>query len=244
MGMAIQSRVVPVLLTRPEEQSRSFAAALRGRYGDRVRPVLSPLMRPVNLSPDLPPGPFAAVIFTSLQGVTAALPYRAALPRLAWCVGGRTAQEARSAGFQTRAAEGDAESLIAAILADPPPGRLLHLRGAESRGNVAPRLTVAGVPAEATVIYRQEAQPLAPAAAELLRTPGVVIVPLFSPRSAALFRATLPPDHAASLGLVAMSRNVADELQGLPGRVVVARRPDAEAMLEGLDELIAAAPPP
>ncbi|MFC3085870.1 uroporphyrinogen-III synthase [Tabrizicola soli] len=242
--MAIQSRVVPVLLTRPEEQSRSFAAALRGRYGDRVRPVLSPLMRPVNLSPDLPPGPFAAVIFTSLQGVTAALPYRAALPRLTWCVGGRTAQEARSAGFQTRAAEGDAESLIAAILANPPPGRLLHLRGAESRGNVAPRLTVAGVPAEATVIYRQEAQPLAPAAAELLRKPGVVIVPLFSPRSAALFRAALPPDHAASLGLVAMSRNVADELLGLRGRVVVARRPDAEAMLQGLDELIAAAPPP
>lgn len=246
MGMAIQSSadVVPVLLTRPEEQSSSFADALRGRFGDRLRPVLSPLMRPRYLSPDLPPGPYAAVIFTSLHGVAAALPYRARLPRLAWCVGGRTAQEAQAAGMQTRAADGDAESLVAAILEDPPPGRLLHLRGEDTRGAVAERLTRAGIPTDAVTVYRQDPLPLSTQAVELLARPGVVIVPLFSPRSARLFRESLPRQPAAELRLAAMSAAVAEELRGVPGRVVVARRPDAEAMLEAVGELIAAGPLP
>lgn len=246
MKMAIQSSadVVPVLLTRPEEQSRSFAAALRGRFGDRVRPILSPLMRPGYPSFDLPPGPYAAVIFTSLHGVAAALPHRARLPHLAWCVGARTAQEAQAAGLQTRAADGDAESLVAAILADPPPGRLLHLRGKETRGAVAERLTQAGIPTDAVTVYRQDPLPLSAEAAELLARPGVVIVPLFSPRSAGLFRDALPRQLAADLRLAAMSAAVAEALRDVPGQVVVARRPDAEAMLEAVEELIAAGPPP
>lgn len=244
LGMATQSSPdpVPVLLTRPRDQSESFAAALHDRFGDRVRPVLSPLMRPDYLSTDLPSGPFAAVIFTSLHGVAAALPWRARLPRLAWCVGARTAQEAQAAGFQTRAAEGDAESLVAAILADPPPGPLLHLRGEDQRGDVAQRLTLAGHPTQSAIVYRQSPQPLSPQAAELLRRPGVVIVPLFSPRSAELLLAALPNPRLADLRIAAISAATA---QVWPqGAATVARRPDADAMLQAVGNLIAAAPPP
>ena len=244
LGMATQSSPdpVPVLLTRPDDQSRAFAAALNDRFGDRVRSVMSPLMRPDYLSPDLPPGPFAAVIFTSLHGVTAALPWRDRLPRLAWCVGSRTAQEAQAAGFQTRAAEGDADSLVAAILADPPPGPLLHLRGEDQRGDVAARLTLAGHPTQSAIVYRQSPQPLSPQAAELLRRPGVVIVPLFSPRSAELLLAALPSPTLADLRIGAISAATAQVWTR--GAAEVARRPDADAMLEAVGNLIAAAPPP
>ena len=244
LGMATQSSPdpVPVLLTRPDDQSRAFATALHLRFGDSLRPFLSPLMRPDYLSPDLPPDPFTAVIFTSLHGVRASLPWRARLPRLAWCVGARTAHEAQAAGFQARAADGDAESLVAAILADPPSGPLLHLRGEDQRGDVAQRLTHAGHPTQAAIVYRQAPQPLSPQAAELLRRPGVVIVPLFSPRSAELLLAALPSPTLADLSIAAISAATA---QVWPqGAATVARRPDADAMLEAVGNLIAAAPPP
>ncbi len=235
MGMARQSTrtAIPVLLTRPAAQSRSFAAALEARLGALVRPVIAPLMAPVFLPPDLPDGPFAAVIFTSATAVKAVAGLD--LPKRAWCVGGQTAARASAAGFQAVSAEGDAAALVAAVLADPPDGRLLHLRGEEVRGDVAERLNSAGIETVSAVVYRQEPQALSPEAAELLSADGGVIVPLFSPRSAVLMRQALPAGVRATLWLVAMSDAVAEAAEGLPHEaLVVARRPDAEAMLDAV----------
>ena len=239
MGMARQSTraAIPVLLTRPEAASRAFAAALEARFGGLVRPVISPLMAPVFLMPVLPEGPFAAVIFTSATGVAAV--QGVTLPKRAYCVGAQTAARARAAGFDAVSADGDAGALVAAVLANPAPGRLLHLRGEETRGDVAEQLTAAGVETLSVVVYRQEPQALTAQALVLLEAEGTVIVPLFSPRTAVLFWAALPQGLRARLRLAAMSAAVADAINGIPHQALeVARRPDADAMLEAVGRLV------
>jgi uroporphyrinogen-III synthase len=233
MGMDRQSASVPVLLTRPIAEARAFAATLTRRFGPGVQPILAPLMATDHLLPALPPGPFAAVIFTSAAAVEAALRMGVDLPKDAWCVGRKTADRAAAAGFDARSADGDADALVAAILADPPPGRLLHLRGQEVRGDVAERLNSAGIETVSVVVYRQTAHPLSPEGHALLVTAGPVILPLFSPRSAVLFRAVMPMDSRASLLLVAMSDTVADSARPIPHHVMItAAEPTAKAMLD------------
>jgi uroporphyrinogen-III synthase len=241
-GPASQDSAIPVLLTRPMAQSQNFAAALQARFGDRLRPILTPLMAPVFLTPVLPTGPFAGVIFTSATGVEAAK--RLDLPRRAWCVGAETAARARAAGFEALSADGDAEALVAAILANPPPGRLLHLRGEEVRGDVTELLNSAGLETFSAVVYRQDPHPLTAEARAVLAAAGPVIVPLFSPRTGTLFRQALPWDLRADLRLATMSQAVADAVAGLPGTVIIARRPDADAMLDAVARLLEVRPAP
>lgn len=150
MAMAKQSlaRPLSVLLTRPLEQGQAFARRLEERFGGQVEPIFSPLMAPVFLAPPLPTGDFGAVIFTSAMGVAAARTLNLALPGRAFCVGRQTAKTASAAGFTASSTDGDAEALLANLLADPPKGRLSDLRGEEARGNLAERLTMAGIPTE------------------------------------------------------------------------------------------------
>jgi uroporphyrinogen-III synthase len=239
---ATPARAVPVLLTRPMAQSQAFAAALQARFGARLHPILSPLMAPVFLTPTLPKGPFAAVIFTSATGVEAAKALD--LPRRAWCVGAQTAARARAAGFEARSADGDAAALVAAILADPPPGRLLHLRGEEVRGDVADMLNSAGLETFSAVVYRQDPQPLTAKARAVLTAEGPVIVPLFSPRTGTLFRQALADDLQADLRFAMMSEAVSDAVAGLSKTVAIARRPDADAMLDAVARLLEMRPAP
>lgn len=238
--MAPQSRALPVLLTRPEAQGDRFAAMLRERFGDAIEVVASPLIAPVFHAPDLPEGDHAAVILTSETGVEAAtrLAARQPLPKLALCVGDRTAHAARAAGFQARSAAGDADALLAMILADPPKGRLLHLHGRETRGDLAARLTAAGLCVDAATVYAQEPRPLTPQARVLLDGDGPVVVPLFSPRTARLFAATGP--HRAALWVAALSPAVAQALGSLAvARMVVSPRPDAASLIGVMAPLIA-----
>jgi uroporphyrinogen-III synthase len=236
---------VPVLVTRPLADGRAFAAALSDRFGTRVRPVLAPLMALKVLTPALPPGPFAGVIFTSAAGVEAALRFKPDLPQQAWCVGRKTAERATGAGFHARSADGDADALVAAILADPPLGRLVHLSGEDTRGEVAKRLVSAGIETVSVTIYRQDPQPLTPEAAALLARADPVILPLFSPRSAALFLAAMPPDSRASLHVVAMSAAVADAARDIPHHALnIAPDLTAEAMIQACDKALEAAAPP
>lgn len=236
--MTPQSRAIPVILTRPAAQGDRFAADLRARFGDAVDVILSPLIAPVFPAVTLPDGDFRAVILTSETGAQAA----ARLPgvmRAAWCVGDRTAEAARSLGFDARSAAGDADALVAAVLASGEPGPLIHLRGRDSRGEVASRLTAAGLPTAERVVYAQEAQPLTDAARAVLQSDAPVIVPLFSPRTAQLFAATHPK---APLYIAALSPAVAAGLGDLAcQRMTFADHPDAKAMLQALVPLIAAA---
>jgi uroporphyrinogen-III synthase len=254
MGMARQSELlakplpsasVPVLITRPEAEARSFAKALITRMGNRLQPVIAPLIAPRYLMAPVPRRDYAAVVFTSAHGVEGARRLGVDLPRLAWCVGRKTAAAASAAGFQARAADGDADALVSAILADPPKGAILYLRGVDTSGNILERLTSAGVLVDTIIVYVQEPQQMDPTAIALLRGDSDVIVPLFSARTATLFQAAMPSDTAARLRVAAISPAVAGALANLPcNALAVAHSPDSQGMLDAVESLLADFPMP
>jgi len=161
----------------------------------------------------------------------------------AWCVGAHTAAVARTLGFAATAAGADAEALVAALSARPPAAPLLHPRGVHARGDIAARLSAAGIPTAEVVVYDQRALPLSPAALAAAAGSAPLVVPLFSPRTAALAAAGLR-GAAAPLRAAAISPAVAEawaRAGGTPAAVAV--RPDAAAMLALTARLLAAARP-
>ena len=207
--MPAQSLAPTVLLTRPAAQSASFAQSLQARV-EGLRVIVSPLMTTVFLTVTLPKEPLQGVILTSQTGAEAAGRLRTQLPDLAYCVGDRTAQVAREAGFRVQSAQGDAEALLALILREKPQA-LIHLRGREARGDLAQRLSAAGVFTQERVVYAQDAQPLSDEAVAVLSGKAPVLVPLFSPRSAEILGAAWQglTTHAP-LVVVAISQAVAE----------------------------------
>lgn len=202
--------------------------------------IRTPLMEPAFLSPAWPEAAYSALILTSETGVEAAARLREAgrtLPITAWCVGDRTAKVAEAAGFRAISAQGDAEALLALILASNDPGPFLHLRGREARGDIAPRLAAQGRPAHAAIVYAQEPLPLSSQAQAALSGLSPVLVPLFSPRSAALFAAQGP--FTAPLWIAAISPATARATAPLaPARLLVADHPDAAAMTTVIETMM------
>jgi uroporphyrinogen-III synthase len=252
MDMARQSepfpdpdQAVPVLLTRPRAQAEGFAEKLTSRFGGRVHPVIAPLMAPEYLTPPAPEGPFAAAIFTSAHGVEGAVRLGLQLPVVAYCVGRSTAAAAKSAGLAARSADGNAEDLVAEIRKAAPKGRLLYIRGVDTSGDIAKILIENGFPTVSLQVYLQKSIPFGRESTLLLRQTAPIVLPLFSPRSARLFREALPSDARADLRLVAMSDAVAQAAADIPhSALVVARNPDAPGMIDGVESLLAAPPLP
>ncbi len=231
-----------LLLTRPEAQSGRFAAAATARFGAAVRILVAPLMEIVFTAPVLPLDGVRALAFTSENGVAGfcRLSPRRDLP--AYCVGARTAEAARSAGFRARSAAGDGAALARLIAAEGAAGPLLHPHGAHRQGDLAAALAGAGIALRAVEVYRQEPRSPSPAAAAVLNGQTRVIAPIFSPRSARLFRAAFAAPRAP-LALVALSPAVAEALGQRPGeRLLTAARPEAEAMLDAVAAAIDAGP--
>lgn len=241
-AQSFQLTQLAFLLTRPAPASARFAASLRESFGQAAQIVTSPLMEPEFLRPDLPPGPFDALILTSETGAEAARRLSADIndfPRRAFCVGDRTALAATQAGFLAQSAMGDAKALVRLIQSTEPTGRFLHLRGRDSVGDIVQQLDLAGIMASEAVVYDQKPRPLTPEAAALLAGAAPVILPLFSPRSADLMAQTGPV--RAPLWIAALSPAVAEHARPLqPDRMAIADRPDAPALLRAIEYLCAA----
>ena len=232
--MTAQSRNPAILLTRPVEQSVRFAASVQARFADATI-IISPLLAPRYLNPMLPTLPWAALIFTSETAVQSAvlLSPKPKLPRLAFCVGDRTAQAATDAGFDALSAAGDITTLTNLIAGQPTTGPLLHLHGRETTGDIADPLALNGIEVYSAVSYAQEPQPLSGPATDLLRATQPVIVPIFSPRSGALFSAECQRIAArAPITLIAISPAAARTCYH--ETIVIARRPDAVAILDAI----------
>jgi len=179
------------------------------------------------------------LIFTSANGVAAYLAAQGPKTLPCYTVGDATAHAAQEAGLRATSAGGDAEALIARIMADNAPGPMLHLRGAHARGDIAERLSAQGCPVSQAIVYHQHAQPLSDQAASLLLGDRPVILPLFSPRSATLLaNATI----TAPVYVVAMSSNVADSVRFPVEQGVIAPHPDFENVTEAIDGLLVSAP--
>ena len=230
----MQSKPIPVLLTRPAAASARFGLDLKARLGRRVELVQSPLMtiEPCVASIDL--GGFEGVVFTSSNAVRVAsdLGVDPSLP--AYCLGHATTTAATASGWRAEQHGTDAQTLITALLANRPQAPLIHLTGVHTRGDVAAHLTGQGVQTEALAIYDQPFLPLSPLASALLVGGTSMIVPLFSPRSAAQFCATAPYSDCAVT--IAMSDAIAQSMSG-PWRPCssVANEPTAKAMLEAVE---------
>jgi uroporphyrinogen-III synthase len=226
-----------VLVTRPRPQAERFAERLGARFGAGLDVIIAPLLRMVPLPPLPAFRPGEAVAFTSENGVAAfAALGGQAQGRVAWCVGGRTAEAAMQAGFATRIGPGDAAGLARAIAVAGPAG-LVHLHGRHVSGDLVGTLAEAGIAARGAAIYDQEAQPLSATARARLADAGEVVVPVFSARTAQL----LVPELAAArarLWLAPISAAVAACLPVPPaGAVEVAATPDAEGVLDALAAL-------
>ena len=213
-----------LLLTRPEAASLRFSA----QVGAGVEMLISPLLRidlreVGNLTPDL-----RGIILTSENGAVAAgrIP---GLPRRAFCVGDRTAAVARDAGFDPTSAGGDAQALVALILSERESGPLLHIRGEHAGGDIAERLNAAGVVTVEVVAYRQQEQPLSPAAYTAMQGRRAVILPLFSPRTVSILAQQGP--FSAPLHAVCISTAVAEQAKSLrPLSMMTAASPNARSM--------------
>lgn len=222
-----------LLLTRPAADSARLAALALARIGPR-QVVISPMMAVVPLP--LPPLPrVAAVVLTSAHAVAALADWPARPP--AFCVGERTADAARQAGFPLVATAPDAVRLLPLIRAARP-GPLLHARGRHAAVDLAAALAEDGIAVAEAVVYDQPRQPLTPAARALLAGAVPVLLPLFSARTARLLAEDLPEGATAPLWIAAISEAVAAAAEPLsPRRIEVADRPELAAMLDALDRL-------
>ncbi|MER5172055.1 uroporphyrinogen-III synthase [Thioclava sp. GXIMD2076] len=216
-----------LLLTRPAEANLRFLGELR-QAGVEMRAICSALLR---IEPVVPEdAPDGDLVFTSQQAVA---PFVAAFGARghAWCVGARTAAVAQAAGFTVTCAEGTARALEARILAEGGQGPFTHICGDQLAYDLVAGLRARGRAAKALQIYRQLEQAPTPEAMAVLSGEAPVLVPLFSPRSAAIFTKYLPKPHAP-LYLGAISTTVSRQLTAVSGAYIgVSRETHAAAMV-------------
>lgn len=220
---------IALLMTRPAAGARRFVAQLPEDLRAQLLVIEAPLMQITPLQVEVDAGQFSGVIFSSANGVAAAGLGRADKP--AYCVGRRTTEAAASAGWQAQFSGATAAELLQVLKAQRPPAPLLHLHGRHTRGNVAARLSAAGLPCSSQTLYEQELLPLPDGARQQIRAQNSVIVPLFSPRLARHF-ASLGLDQT-NLSLIALSDAVAVELKDLNCKDLrVSKTPDAIGMVD------------
>lgn len=221
-----------LLMTRPEEASRRFVGSLSAEVRAGLEVVTAPLFRVITdaTQPDI--SRYDGVVFSSSNAVRATHPQPG---KAAYCVGAQTTALARAAGWQAQCMGQTAADLIASLPQIQPDLPLLHLRGEHSRGNIAQNLCSADLRCDEYVIYHTQTLPLT---AEIRQRVSQIptIAPVFSPRSAALFRDKFKGKE--TLYLVALSKAVAAELSDVAHQQLdVAPAPDAasvKALVEAL----------
>ncbi len=230
-----------ILITRPqglaEETVNRIEAAFPGRFDCTIAPVLRIVDEPAE--PDLEG--LQGVLFTSRNAVEAAA-RRWELTHLpALCVGDATAKAATRAGFSAYSAAGDSSTLATLAVQSylPDAGDFIHLRGAESIGDLAGSLAVEGIGLREAIIYDQRPCELDEDVLDLLAGGAFRAVLLYSPRSAALFTqfaGEFPP--AEPLMACCMSHAVAEALgPDSELEVQIAEKPDQIALFSCLNAL-------
>ncbi len=220
-----------LLLTRPDGRNASFADAVQAAWQGPLEVVSSPLL---SISFAAVAAPDAeALIFTSVNGVQAATPLGLAPGMTAWCVGDRTADAAKEAGFVPVTGPGDADGLVRHIISARPAGTLAHIRGRHTRGDIADKLNAAGLVCEDVVAYDQLPCALNAAARTALSAKFPVVAPLFSPRTATILMQQGP--FLAPVHVIAMSGAVKEAATVMPlAGLSVAATPDANSMVKAV----------
>lgn len=227
-----------VLVTRPSPDAENMARAIAGRGWT---PVLAPLLKIKRRDIGVSIGAFAAVAFTSSNGVRAA-PRPGGWDGVTFCVGATTAAAAARAGWpQIIEAKGDVGSL-AHVVADGMrrrslAGPVLHLSGADAAGDLAGALRAAGLICERRVAYEATAATaLPPQASVFLAAPGEgAWATFFSARTAEIFFRLAPITALQRIGAAALSAAVAERLARARWRdLVVADAPAERSLLDAI----------
>ena len=228
-----------ILLTRPILQSNEYAAVLRRDLPDRFWIVISPLLEIRQVKQTLNLEGVHNLIFTSVNGIEAFARESSRRDFACYCVGDRTAECDKSLGFSAISADGTVENLAALLVRRTLSGPCLHVHGRHVAQETARLFQSLGAEYRNVVLYDQHSITFTSEAKGLIKKGNPLIVPLFSPRSAALFAAQvsdMPLDHVVA---ICISQNVANELAGSNiGRVIVAVLPRADAVTQEIAAII------
>lgn len=221
-----------ILLTRPKDRSEAFAKEIEQcGWRSTIWPLLT--IRPLLTAP-IRPRDGQTLIFTSVNAV-AATPDPAPLSSPVICVGNATAAAARARGFRTVTdVDGDARKLIQTLL-NKAPQRYLHIRGVDTRGDIATTLTRSDRPTDEAIAYEAVASNHVPKEIDAATMGGEIdAVALFSPRSAAILRELVGVAWLSCLSTVtvfAISPSAAEPVQDMGfANVVVAKKPNGSEM--------------
>jgi uroporphyrinogen-III synthase len=227
-----------LLLTRPQPASRAFWEALPETARASVDLLINPLIS-IHVKGPLPDlTGVKRLIFTSANGLDAFRTLGGApngIPAIA--VGENTAASAAAHGFEVEMAGGTADRLVAFVQEMGYQGPLLHVRGEVSIGDVAQRLTAAGVTTRESILYDQKLEGLKEDAKEALSQDRVTIAPVFSPRTAR----QLSDESVGESAMVfaAISQSVADALPAdAVTRIRIAKTPNRAGMVDLVADMI------
>lgn len=232
---------IPLILTRPSAQSEEFAAQVETALPGKFSPLISPLFEitPEPVSLDLTG--VQALLFTSRNGVAEFVRRSTNRSIPALCVGEKTAKIASQAGLNTSFATGDVAALAALAVQSylPDFGTLLHFRGTDSVGDLVGALNAEGVSATERILYDTSTKPLTANVITALKSSQPIVLPVFSPRTAALLSQLLQEvEILAKPTLAALSRNVADRIDlTTQTRILIAEKPTALAMVAVLSQI-------
>ena len=218
-----------ILLTRPQSGSERFCASLR-KHIPYAEILISPIIdiEYICKPPDLLD--YGGLVFTSVHGVELFKNYNVPKNMPCFAVGPRTSQAASDTGFLVNTSDGDASALVKMILSYPNSGKLLHVRGEHSRGDVSNSLSQNGRICVSMIAYKQIAKPLNLDVFEYFIEEKPFILPLFSPRTAILLLDQITP--APGSHIVAMSESVAEPFYKFDQlEVTVVDFPRSEEML-------------
>ncbi|NIA71047.1 uroporphyrinogen-III synthase [Pelagibius litoralis] len=235
-----------IAVTRPREDAEGLIAALAARGHDVVLEPLLTIQPRADV--DWPAGAdkVQALAITSASGLRAfaRLDKRRDLPVFA--VGDASAAAARAAGFtQVASAAGTVEDLAQLLRESlqPAAGAILQPAASKLAGDLKGDLEAAGFEVLRAVLYdAQAARRLSSAFLGHINSGLIDAVTLFSPRTAATFASLIGEAglNGACRAMVALclSDAVAEQISDLPWRqVLVAGRPDQDALLARLDAL-------
>ena len=239
-----------VLITRPEREATTLAAALseRGHV-----PVIAPLFHLQILRP--PPGFSAAlaaaqaILLTSANGARALAEASDQRGRPIFAVGDTTASTAEGLGFSavtSASADGLALAELVRKELDPKSGPLLHVSGADIALDFAEALKADGFEVRRFALYeaREEAA-LPDSARAAIEGRALDVATFFSPRAADLFLRLVQKAGVSSaltnVTAIAISPNAVEPLRELPFKATIAAaRPTRQAVLDEIDRLAAA----
>lgn len=226
-----------LLMTRPRAASERFVAQLPNRTRSRLTVIHSPLLDIRPLDVQVETDGVQGLIFTSANAVNVAASLNVPRSLPAYCVGPATTGTAKGAGWQAQMVGGTAEELVAALLQLRPPSPLLHLRGEHGRGDVAERLTEAGLTTMERPVYQQRLLPLTDEAVGAATGEIPVLAPIFSPRTARQFAEIWA--GSAPLWLAAISHATAEPLKSLDyERLKIAKAPTPKKMGKAVKKLV------